>query len=138
MDRIDKPIVLPASRRDWDPTKTKAPVDFVRNVQGSSAGAGSGEFHVYRSLRRKEYARLQGMEIKDRKEREAKEYEERMTAARLAEEEKTAKRREKRKRRNKGGNKGDKKKKTEDGEGGGGEKGGEDGGESEDGSDGKE
>lgn len=30
--------------------------------QGSSAGAGSGEFHVYRHLRRKEYARLNFIE----------------------------------------------------------------------------
>lgn len=28
---------------------------------GSSAGAGSGEFHVYRHLRRKEYARQKSM-----------------------------------------------------------------------------
>lgn len=35
---------------------------FVRNVMGSSAGAGSGEFHVYRHLRRKEYARQKAMQ----------------------------------------------------------------------------
>lgn len=34
---------------------------------GSSAGAGSGEFHVYRHLRRKEYARQKYM--KERAER---------------------------------------------------------------------
>lgn len=39
---------------------------FVRNVMGSSAGAGSGEFHVYRHLRRKEYARQKHIQHKSR------------------------------------------------------------------------
>lgn len=34
----------------------------MKNVQGSSAGAGSGEFHVYKASRRREYERLQLME----------------------------------------------------------------------------
>lgn len=33
---------------------------------GSSAGAGSGEFHVYRHLRRKEYARLHHIDTQAR------------------------------------------------------------------------
>lgn len=41
--------------------------EFVRNVMGSSAGAGSGEFHVYRHLRRKEYARQKFIQEKGRK-----------------------------------------------------------------------
>jgi hypothetical protein len=43
--------------------------DFVRNVMGSSAGAGSGEFHVYRHLRRKEYARQKFIQEKGEKVR---------------------------------------------------------------------
>lgn len=34
---------------------------------GSSAGAGSGEFHVYRHLRRKEYARQKFIQEKAHK-----------------------------------------------------------------------
>lgn len=34
---------------------------------GSSAGAGSGEFHVYRHLRRKEYARQRFIEEQAKK-----------------------------------------------------------------------
>lgn len=53
-----------------EPPKSKsltAPPDFVRNVMGSSAGAGSGEFHVYRHLRRKEYARQKFIQEKSEK-----------------------------------------------------------------------
>ena len=36
--------------------------EMMKNVQGSSAGAGSGEFHVYKASRRREYERLKLME----------------------------------------------------------------------------
>nr|POE99508.1 isoform 2 of prkr-interacting protein 1 [Quercus suber] len=39
-----------------------APPEIVANVQGSSAGAGSGEFHVYKASRRREYERLRVMD----------------------------------------------------------------------------
>src|SRR5215471_646550 len=38
------------------------PPEIVANVQGSSAGAGSGEFHVYKASRRREYERLRLMD----------------------------------------------------------------------------
>ncbi|TPX68468.1 hypothetical protein CcCBS67573_g07156 [Chytriomyces confervae] len=104
MERVDKPIIL-QSRRNKE-AKVRAPTEFVRNVQGSSAGAGSGEFHVYRNLRRKEFARLKAMDVKDKMEKDKSEYEQRIEAVRLAEEQKTAKRRQKRRKRNVKGKKG--------------------------------
>ncbi|XP_047029635.1 PRKR-interacting protein 1 homolog [Helicoverpa zea] len=93
MKNPDKPVVIP------EPPRSKSlapPPDFVRNVMGSSAGAGSGEFHVYRHLRRKEYARQKFIQEKSEKEKLDEEYHNRIEQNRRAAEEKTAKKRAKR------------------------------------------
>lgn len=59
MKNPEKPVHIPTPRTAKDPNK--AP-EFVYNVMGSSAGAGSGEFHVYRQIRRKEYTRQKAMD----------------------------------------------------------------------------
>lgn len=69
---------------------------FVRNVMGSSAGAGSGEFHVYRHLRRKEYARQKMIQSKSHQELLDEEYQKKLEENRRIAEEKTAKKRAKR------------------------------------------
>ncbi|KAJ3328628.1 hypothetical protein HDU76_009607 [Blyttiomyces sp. JEL0837] len=112
MQRVDKPINIPVKKE----REVKPPKDFVRNVQGSSAGAGSGEFHVYRALRRKEFARQKSLDHKAKLEEEKSEYEKHLEELRRVEEEKTAKRREKRRKRKGGGGKDTKKQKAEGGE----------------------
>ena len=70
----DRDIVLPAS----DSTKQRGlapPPEIVANVQGSSAGAGSGEFHVYKASRRREYERLKLMDEEVKREKENEEFE---------------------------------------------------------------
>ncbi|KAI1286443.1 PRKR-interacting protein 1 [Halotydeus destructor] len=94
MKNIDKPIeIVPLNsirRKEYQPP------DFVRNVMGSSAGAGSGEFHVYRHLRRKEFARLRGIEEEAKRDKKDVEYLERLDKYKLEAEERTAKKRAKR------------------------------------------
>jgi hypothetical protein len=84
-----------------------APPEIVANVQGSSAGAGSGEFHVYKASRRREYERLRVMDEEAKKEEEDKEWAEKERKRKELDEEKTRKNREKR---NKKKGKGDKQK----------------------------
>ncbi|CAB4377552.1 DUF1168-domain-containing protein [Rhizophagus irregularis] len=93
LKRVDKPVNIPEM---VDKPKLKPPKDIVRNVQGSSAGAGSGEFHVYRAHRRREYTRLKVMEEETKKEEEKREFEAKTAEIKTQEEKRTAKRREKR------------------------------------------
>lgn len=62
----EKPAYVPPPPKE----KTIRPArEMMKNVQGSSAGAGSGEFHVYKASRRREYERLKMMEEEAQKVR---------------------------------------------------------------------
>ncbi|KAL4002713.1 hypothetical protein ACH3XW_4595 [Acanthocheilonema viteae] len=58
---IEKPVSIPQRR---DGRKPRPPPDFVRNVVGSSAAAGSAEFHIFRNNRKREMDRLDYMHNK--------------------------------------------------------------------------
>ncbi|XP_058837916.1 protein starmaker [Topomyia yanbarensis] len=94
MKNPEKPVIIPESAKERD--FSNAIPSFVRNVMGSSAGAGSGEFHVYRHLRRKEYARQKHIQEKSRSEQLDDDFQARLEQNRLQAEEKTAKKRAKR------------------------------------------
>lgn len=72
------------------------PPEIVTNVQGSSAGAGSGEFHVYKASRRREYERLRRMDEEVAQERAKEEFERTREERERKDDEKTRKNREKR------------------------------------------
>ncbi|KAG5735122.1 PRKR-interacting protein 1 like protein [Termitomyces sp. T112] len=74
----------------------RPPREMMKNVQGSSAGAGSGEFHVYKASRRREYERLKLLEDTTQKEIAEAEFERKRREAEEAAEAKTAKNRAKR------------------------------------------
>ncbi|USP78833.1 hypothetical protein yc1106_06107 [Curvularia clavata] len=75
---------------------TSLPPEIVANVQGSSAGAGSGEFHVYKASRRREYERLRAMDEEVKKEEDEKEFAKRKEELEKKDREKTEKNRLKR------------------------------------------
>lgn len=89
-----KEVIIPERPKSKD-FGDSAP-SFVRNVMGSSAGAGSGEFHVYRHLRRKEYARLKDIEQKSLTEKLNDQFQAKLDDNKRLADEKTAKKRAKR------------------------------------------
>lgn len=82
-----------------------APPEIVANVQGSSAGAGSGEFHVYKASRRREYERIKMMDEEVAKEKADEEFEKKKEEMKKKDAEKTEKNRKRREknRKKKGG-----------------------------------
>lgn len=81
------------------------PPEIVSNVAGSSAGAGSGEFHVYKHARRKEFARLALFEEEAAAEREAAEFKNRQVEWNERDRRKTEKNRKRRMKRESNSNK---------------------------------
>ncbi|XP_058469527.1 PRKR-interacting protein 1 homolog [Solea solea] len=93
MRNPDKLAPIPDRPRDWKP---RAPPEFVRDVMGSSAGAGSGEFHVYRHLRRREYQRQDFLDKMSEHLNKDDDYLEKLEQNKQAADDRTAKRRKKR------------------------------------------
>lgn len=90
-DKADAGLAIGAKAR-----VANAPPEIVANVQGSSAGAGSGEFHVYKASRRREYERLRAMDEEVKAEEAEKEYQQKKEDLEKKDEEKLSKNRAKR------------------------------------------
>ena len=58
------------------PIMTKVIVEKIENLPGSTTGAGSGDFHQYRNLKRIEDSRLELMELEYREKKMKEEFEE--------------------------------------------------------------
>ncbi|KAI3533038.1 hypothetical protein CABS01_09654 [Colletotrichum abscissum] len=102
----DQEIRLPSGPGAVAKRAVAAPPEIVTNVQGSSAGAGSGEFHVYKASRRREYDRLRAMDDEVRQEKENDEFERQKAERAAKDEERTRKNREKRDKKKQKGKKG--------------------------------
>lgn len=96
--RPDREIRVPDAVGGPPRSRLAAPPEIVTNVQGSSAGAGSGEFHVYKASRRREYERLRQMDEEVRREKDTEDFEKERREREARDAEKTRKNREKRER----------------------------------------
>jgi len=93
MANPEKPVRIPS--RPVDREVNRAP-EFNLNVMGSSAGAGSGEFHLYRQMRRKEQSRLKQLAYRKVRDELDAEFKQKLEENEKAAAEKTAKKRLKR------------------------------------------
>ncbi|XP_062597340.1 PRKR-interacting protein 1 homolog [Saccostrea cucullata] len=93
MKNPNKEAFIPEKSKEKEP---RAPHEFIRNVWGSSAGAGSGDFHVYRGVRRREYARQKFIDEKAERMEKDEEFHKKVEENQKAAEERTAKKRAKR------------------------------------------
>lgn len=98
----EREIIIPPTAAPPSSANFLKPPEIVANVQGSSAGAGSGEFHVYKASRRREYERIRIMEGEVERENADREFEKRREEKRKVDEARTQKRRKKRDARKKG------------------------------------
>ncbi|KAJ2851126.1 hypothetical protein IWW36_001377 [Coemansia brasiliensis] len=95
MKHIDKPVDLSVPEKP----AIKPPPDIVLNVRGSSAGAGSSDFSIYRDQRRKENLRIKLMEAEAARDKAKEQFENEMESLKQKDNEKTAKNRAKRQKR---------------------------------------
>ncbi|KAF8234167.1 hypothetical protein L208DRAFT_1129876, partial [Tricholoma matsutake] len=87
-----KPAFVPPPPKE----KTIRPArEMMKNVQGSSAGAGSGEFHVYKASRQQEYEHLKLLEEPSQNEVIDAEFEQKRREAEELDNAKTSKNRAK-------------------------------------------
>jgi hypothetical protein len=70
----------------------------VMNPYGATAGANSGDFHVYRHARSREIERMHGLDVAEEEEQKDLDYENMLQGFKTEEEQKTEKRRRKRQR----------------------------------------
>lgn len=96
MNNPEKEVVIPEKDEISKLPKCFQPPEYVNNVWGSSAGAGSGDFHLYRAVRRRQYAREKFMNVQAKIEKKDQEYREKVEMNEKEAEERTAKKRAKR------------------------------------------
>lgn len=81
-----------------EPKEGKVAVEKVSNPYGSTAGAGSGEFHIYRHARAREMQRWKSIDEQELEMKAEEEFKQSLQQAQTEEQHKTEKRRKKRQR----------------------------------------